>query len=590
MSDNPCTEFAGKQSQYLDGNQVEPAEDPQGKRKTIVRRRAARDPSGTFVNLDPQKRPTQEEKSAPGERKPNPIPATGERKPNPPRATGDREPNQQKNSRSLNIPTRNHNYDETPGMEYEECRHLLPKGLSYVPDFITRKEEHDLLQFIDSRRWNDDLGRRTQQDGYKFNYGTEQLEPLPTPHDQIPKEFGEVFGRMREQGYPHQVDQTIINEYVGRQGIGAHIDLDPEFKEAVGSISLNGWCTMVFHPGAHTRAKEAIKLFLAPRSLLILEGEARHDWAHSIPKTRWDVDTRGKWWSRTRRVSITVRGVNGVPAPTPATSTTGSDRGERNPQKMATATDKTSPNETNPAPTYGEVLRRNREPQTPAREPRESQETLANQPEPRRGEGNTGKEGEKEEREIGPSKGRQARHQEEKDKGKGTGKEEGRKRPQPPPNHPQKGKGKGEGSREPPTGKGKGKQGRHAGHSTNPWEPLAGKGSKGRNKVKDGNQTQTANNKSDMRPRRLLVGSTVKQGKTDEGSPHSDDRQQQPTQQQQTNQNSNTEPSQSGGMRDPKGPQETTRHRAQRGGGWIHICARMIHSVWLCFPFPNPKS
>ena len=161
MSDNPCTEFAGKQSQYLDGNQVELAVDPQGKRTTIVRRRTARYPPGAFVNLDPQKRPTQEEKSAPGERKPNSIPATGERKPNPPRATGDREPNQQKNSRDRNIPTRNHNYDETPGMEYEECKHLLPKGPTYVPEFIIKEEKHNLLQFIDSRRWNDDLGRRT---------------------------------------------------------------------------------------------------------------------------------------------------------------------------------------------------------------------------------------------------------------------------------------------------------------------------------------------------------------------------------------------------------------------------------------------
>ena len=104
---------------------------------------------------------------------------------------------------------------------------------------------------------------------------------------------------------------------------------------------------------------------------------------------------------------------------------------------------------------------------------------MANQPEPRREEGNTGKEGGNEEREIGPSKGRQ----EEKDRGKGTGKGEGGKGPQPPPNHPQKDKGKGKGSREPPTGKGKEKQGRHAGHSTNPWEPVAGKGVKGRNKV-----------------------------------------------------------------------------------------------------------
>ena len=57
----------------------------------------------------------------------------------------------------------------------------------------------------------------------------------------------------------------------------------------------------------------------------------------------------------------------------------------------------------------------------------------------------------------------------------------------------------------------------------------------------------------------------VKQGKTGEGSLYSDDRQPQPTKQQHTNQNNNTEPSQSGGGRHPKGPQETTRHGAQTG-------------------------
>ena len=192
---------------------------------------------------------------------------------------------------------------------------------------------------------------------------------------------------------------------------------------------------------------------------------------------------------------------------------------------------------------------------------------MANQPEPRRKEGNTGKEGKKEGREIGSSEGRQTTHQEEKDRRRGAGKVEGKKGPQPPPNPPQKDKGNREGSREPPTGKGKEKPDRNAGHSTNPWEPLAGKGGKGRNKVEDGNQTKTANNKSDMRPRRLLVGSDVKQGKTGKGSPHSDERQPQPTKQLQTNQNSNTEPSQSGGGRHPKGPQEITRLRAQRGVG-----------------------
>ena len=75
MSSDQCAEFAGKQSRHLDENQVELAEDPQGKQKTIVRRRTARYPLGAFAHLDPQKRPAQEEKSAAGERKPNPITA-----------------------------------------------------------------------------------------------------------------------------------------------------------------------------------------------------------------------------------------------------------------------------------------------------------------------------------------------------------------------------------------------------------------------------------------------------------------------------------------------------------------------------------
>ena len=99
-------------------------------------------------------------------------------------------------------------------MEFEECRHLLPEGLTYILNFISAAEEQDLLQYIDSRKWSDDLGRRAQQDGHNFNYATEMLEPLPAPHDQIPQEFSAVIESMRACGYPHEVDQTIINEYV----------------------------------------------------------------------------------------------------------------------------------------------------------------------------------------------------------------------------------------------------------------------------------------------------------------------------------------------------------------------------------------
>ena len=96
-----------------------------------------------------------EKGSAPGEQKPNPTTAPGEQKPNPPTATGDRKPKQQ------NIPTKNQRYEETRGMEFQECRHLLPEGLTYIPNFISAAEEQDVMQYIDSKKWSDDLWRRS---------------------------------------------------------------------------------------------------------------------------------------------------------------------------------------------------------------------------------------------------------------------------------------------------------------------------------------------------------------------------------------------------------------------------------------------
>ena len=327
---------------------------------------------------------------------------------------------------------------------------------------------------------------------------------------------------MRENGYPHSVDQAIINEYVGKQGIGAHVDLDPEFREAVGSISLNGWCTIVFHPCAHVQGKQPVKMFLAPHSLLILKGEARHDWAHSIPKTEWDPDNQGGWWRRTRRVSITMRGVTGRPAPPPRDPRTE----QQHPPKTGTPPSTTTSN-----PSYAEVLRNNPnpnpKPQTQAQAPRERQGTGDARKDPRDqpGKGDTRK---------GEDKG-----------GKGTR--------SPTTHFQERGRGKGSEPKGPPTGRGKEQgTGKPTWPSTNPWGPLQGKGkSKG-----NGNPTRRRNKESDMCPRRPLVGSTVKQGKTDGGSAHSD--------------SSDKASSQSDERRHPYGPQKTTSHRAQRGG--IHMC------------------
>ena len=143
---------------------------------------------------------------------------------------------------------------------------------------------------------------------------TRQWCPCP-PLNKLPPEIAAVCARMRSLGLPCPGDQCIINEYGPGHGIGAHVDLLPDFGDAVASVSLNGWCTMILHPLPPRRGRRPVKFFLPPGSLLILEGEARQLWAHSIPKSRDDVDSSGRRWPRSRRVSVTLRSMNKFPCP-----------------------------------------------------------------------------------------------------------------------------------------------------------------------------------------------------------------------------------------------------------------------------------
>ncbi len=46
----------------------------------------------------------------------------------------------------------------------------LPKGLIYIPDYITSLVENELISFIDSQEWSNELIRRVQHYGYKYDY------------------------------------------------------------------------------------------------------------------------------------------------------------------------------------------------------------------------------------------------------------------------------------------------------------------------------------------------------------------------------------------------------------------------------------
>jgi hypothetical protein len=58
--------------------------------------------------------------------------------------------------------------------------------------------------------------------------------------------------------------------------------------------------------GQTTRTQ--VLLWLAPRSLLLLQGTARYEWQHGIPARKSDV-RNGQRVQRGRRVSLTFRAV-----------------------------------------------------------------------------------------------------------------------------------------------------------------------------------------------------------------------------------------------------------------------------------------
>lgn len=170
-------------------------------------------------------------------------------------------------------------------------------GLVYVPNFISADEEQTLIDAIDQQPWLNDLKRRVQHYGYKYDYKARAvtsdayLGPLPDWIAPI------------AQKLPFKPDQAIVNEYLPGQGISAHVDCVPCFSDMIASLTLGSGTIMQF-----TNGNRKEEIYLEPRSLATLSGPARYEWAHAIPARKSDT-VNGFKVQRTRRISLTFRSV-----------------------------------------------------------------------------------------------------------------------------------------------------------------------------------------------------------------------------------------------------------------------------------------
>lgn len=175
---------------------------------------------------------------------------------------------------------------------------MLVPGLKLIENFITEDEELVLIKNIDQNpeKWLNDLKRRVQHFGYKYNYTSKALS-FEDKLGPMPEWLVVLCQKLTENEIIKNIEQVIINEYKTGQGIGLHVDRVDMFGPTVVSLSLLVPCEMTFAKRLPNFDKE--KLVLPQRSLLILQKDARYDWAHGITSVKCD-----------RRVSITFRTLN----------------------------------------------------------------------------------------------------------------------------------------------------------------------------------------------------------------------------------------------------------------------------------------
>jgi alkylated DNA repair dioxygenase AlkB len=132
--------------------------------------------------------------------------------------------------------------------------------------------------------------------------------------------FSTSGGTREERETGMRSRQAIINLYRPGEGISDHIDLLDRYGDGIVGISFGSGCVMRFRyaeEGGYQEAEKEVdersftQLYLPPRSVIIITGEARFKWTHGIPGRVADLvegaDTQGLRIARGMRLSVTFR-------------------------------------------------------------------------------------------------------------------------------------------------------------------------------------------------------------------------------------------------------------------------------------------
>lgn len=179
-------------------------------------------------------------------------------------------------------------------------------GLTYIPNYVNVDEQNQLLNVIDQQVWSlesIESKRRIQQHGYRYDYKNDILVSVSCLGS-LPDWAQNIAKRLySDRVTKTPLDQLTVNEYEPGQGLRSHVDCVTCFGNTIITLSLGSSYVMEF---THYHTKEKREILLLAGSLLVLQGEARYVWQHSVIPRYKDI-YQGREFVRTRRVSLTFR-------------------------------------------------------------------------------------------------------------------------------------------------------------------------------------------------------------------------------------------------------------------------------------------
>lgn len=175
----------------------------------------------------------------------------------------------------------------------------FPPGFSYYPEFISGQEEAALLAAVREAELRTfvfqgfEARRKTASFGLDYRFDQRRLSPGKA----IPAAFDALIAKVAVRLHKRSEDLAamLLTEYPPGSVINWHRDAPP--FDTVAGISLLTSCVFRFRLHAQDRpSRHSIRSFIvAPRSLYVMQGEAREQWQHSIAPvkaTRYSVTLR----------------------------------------------------------------------------------------------------------------------------------------------------------------------------------------------------------------------------------------------------------------------------------------------------------